>query len=91
MAQILYANGEVRNVEPRKGNTFSLEELQKIVGGFIELVRLNALQYMVVNDEGLIRNLPYNALATEAFNLAFQPKKGLVVGDVLICDVNQIE
>ena len=36
----------------------SLEQLQKEVGGYIELVRLDAKTDAVVNDEGLLTGLP---------------------------------
>ena len=60
MAQILYASGDVKNVEPQNGTDFQLDELKKIVGGYIEIVYLSDKQIMVVNEEGKIRGLPRN-------------------------------
>ena len=45
----------------------TLEELQSAVEGYIEYVRLprgNGHQQMVVNEEGLIHGLPFNAEAS---------------------------
>ncbi len=41
-----------------------LEVYQKFVDGCIEVVRINERLVMVVNDEGLIRELPENIIAT---------------------------
>ena len=49
MAQIIKATGEQIEVEPRNGTDFQLDELQKIVGGFIEVVWLRGDKLMVVN------------------------------------------
>lgn len=41
-----------------------LKVYHKFVDGFIEVVRINERLVMVVNDEGLIRELPENIIAT---------------------------
>lgn len=41
-----------------------LEVYQKFVDGHIECVRINERLVMVVNDEGLLRELPENRIAT---------------------------
>lgn len=41
-----------------------LEVYQKFVDGYIEIVRINERLVMVVNDEGLIRELPENIIAS---------------------------
>lgn len=91
MAQILYASGDVKNVEPQNGTDFQLNELKKIVGGYIEIVYLSDKQIMVVNEEGKLIGLPFNILATEAYRMATQPNNETIVGDVLICDVGQVK
>ena len=44
-------------------------------------------QVMVINEEGKLLNLPYNAVATEAFRMAFQPTDDFIVGDALLCEI----
>ena len=46
----------------------TLEEAQKIVGGYVEMVRspTNPDIQILVNEEGLLRGLPFNESATEA-------------------------
>ena len=81
---------EIQDVYPKNGSDFELEELKEFVGGYIEIVQLNDKQLIVVNEEGKLKNLPHNPIATEAFYLA----KGwhdTIVGNALICDVKQIK
>jgi hypothetical protein len=45
------------------GDTFSLAEMQKLVDGHIELVRMDRV-LMVVNEEGMLLGLPINYKAS---------------------------
>lgn len=76
-----------------KGKTFSLEELQKFVGGYIEIVHVaDGKLCMVVNEEGKINHLPMNPVATRLFSvLAPAPINDFIVGNVLICGSDEIE
>lgn len=40
MAQILYASGDVKNVEPQNGTDFQLDELKKSSAGTLKLFTL---------------------------------------------------
>ena len=60
MARHIKSNDVVTEVTPQNGKSFSLQELQGFVGGYIELVRLPGKQFMVVNEEGLLKDLPSN-------------------------------
>ena len=62
---------------PPKGG-FKLKEMQEIVGGYIEIVSLDGGMIMVVNEEGLLKRLPPNVIASE---LAGR----VIVGSVLVC------
>lgn len=69
MAYIINTDGTRTEVKPQNGTHFELEEMQNIVGGYIDIITFNE-KCFVANDEGLIMNLPYNAEATtEAINL----------------------
>lgn len=69
--------------ESRKG-ICDLDDLQKLVGGYIEIVRptpiLNQQLFMVVNEEGLLRGLPYNSRASAFGDEIYS----FFVGDVVI-------
>lgn len=85
MATIYRANGAALRYEPRAGNEgFTLAELQGIVGGYIEMVRLWDGRVMVVNEEGLLRGLPFNRDATTLYHLG-RVTTDPIVGDVLVC------
>ena len=72
-----------------KSSHVTLEEMQKYVGGYIELIYLNDGMVLVVNEEGLILNLPYNERAT---NTALaEGKEHHIVGDVLLIGTNFIK
>ena len=70
------------NVEVvERDKPFKLEELQKLVGGLIEVVphaieNMGLKKLMVVNEEGLILDLPYNE---QASNLLGYGIKGTAV------------
>ncbi|MCF7930468.1 MAG: DUF3846 domain-containing protein [Acholeplasmataceae bacterium] len=58
---------------------FSLEELQSYVEGYIETYPFQNKHYVVlVNEEGLLKNLEFNHLAKQIFGI-------WAVGNVLIC------
>ena len=83
MAYIIKTNGEKTDVTPDNGTDFQLEEMQEIVGGYIEIVRLDEKQIMVVNEEGVIYNLPHNKKASKLCGIP-------IVGDVLVCESEQV-
>lgn len=90
MALIIKANGEFEKTEPINGVTFSLKELQKIVGGQIEVDYLPNLGYTVVHEEGKLIGLPLNKTATGIYHTV-TGASDYIVGDVLICHPSQIE
>jgi hypothetical protein len=84
IGKLIKANGELTEVSPANGKKFGLDELQKFVGGYIEILSLGAL-VMVVNEEGKLNGLPVNLNATDIWG------KDVIVGDVLICSPNLIK
>ena len=88
MAKWIKADGNVVDVSPKNaGKCFTLEELKSFVGGWIECIHVSLKQVMVINEEGKLMNLPYNAVAAEAFRMAFQPTDDFIVGDALLCEI----
>jgi uncharacterized protein DUF3846 len=65
----------VEEVRPTNGKKFSLAELQKLVGGYIEYVP-GSRPIAYCKEEGRLTNLPPNALASLKFNQ-------VLVGDVI--------
>ena len=65
---------------PTNGNDYTLEELQGMVEGPIELVAVpnKPAMVLIVNEEGLLKELPMNPMAT---GIAGR----LIVGNALYC------
>ena len=72
MAKLIKADGEVIENYPCS----TLVQMQKAVDGFIEAV-YSKENVALVNEEGLLRSLPYNEKASQIMNHS-------VVGDVLL-------
>lgn len=91
MAVIYKAHGEViNNFEPKNGTDFSLSELNAIVCGHIEIISILGGKYMVINEEGKLKNLAINWPATKIFQDSYG-KHDVIVGDALVCDIGQIK
>lgn len=89
--QIIKTDGTTINYSPKAGAHYELEELQEIVGGFIEIISLHDGRMMVINEEGKLNGLPYNDLATDiAHDANAIYDDDFVVGDILICKEGDI-
>lgn len=81
---IYRADGTTEVIRPAKGQTLSLAELQRAVGGFIERVRMaegNGHAIMLVNEEGKLKESPYNAQASALLHPMYEDR---VVGDAIV-------
>lgn len=85
MGQLIKATGAIATVKPAKGDKFSLDELHDYVGGYIEALRLNDGRWMVINEEGRLKDLQFNSLASHLYQYDY------IVGDVVICDEGEID
>lgn len=96
-AKIIYPNNTFVETNPKNSKFFTLEELQKIVGGYIEIIRPPSKNgaILVINEEGKLNNLPVNKLASEMWqeNCSKGSERALdyVVGNVLLCHESQLE
>lgn len=71
-----------------KGKKPSLEEMQQAVGGYIEMIPTNDGCIMILNEDGKMKGLPLNSVATSMVTL-FQGD--FIVGDVLIGEPSLLE
>lgn len=85
MAQLFKTTGEVIEITPQNGKKFSLEEAQKLVGGYVELVPLKHRKQLICNEEGIILGMPYNAKATEVLRENYGPHAQHLYGDIILC------
>lgn len=91
MAQIIKTTGEVIEVAPKNGTDFSLEELKTIVDGWIEIVNLRDGRLLCLDEEGKLKGKERNHAATGIYHQALPLCcKDFIVGDVLLCDEDQI-
>ena len=78
---VIDPDGEITEYQRRRNNPPPLQELQKIVGGYIEKVWGNkdntAIAYC--NEEGKIHKLPPNEKATQAIRMEHDTLVGNVV------------
>lgn len=89
MGKIYKTDDTITTVEPKNGTDYSLEELQEIVGGHIEILSLNDEEIMVLNEEGKILGLDLNDNATAIISEAGY-WDDFIVGDVLVCKNDEV-
>lgn len=89
-AKIVYPDKDSEDYTPKNGTTFELEEMQEIVGGYIEIIRLNDGRIIVVNEDGLNLNLPVNIEATNILRRDHSTTQ-YIVGNSIVCDSDMIE
>ena len=88
MAKLYKTNGTIENIEPANGKDFSLEELQEIVGGYIQVVPVFGNKCIVVDEEGRMKDYKHNETASQ---LVFGQVIGDIVGDMLLCNQTEIK
>lgn len=84
-------NKVIEAPEPeREGKYYTLEQMQEIVGGYIEMISLPDGRHMILNEEGKLTSLPVNLIAT---TLAEGVLGGMdyIAGDVLVCEDGRID
>lgn len=78
-------DGSIEEISPNDGKEFELEEVQKKVEGYIEIVYLNDKQIMIVNEEGKF-DKAYNPFATAIAQLHQALWGGdYICGNVVVC------
>jgi hypothetical protein len=90
MASFLYTpepDEQITLVKP-KGSHWSLEELQKLVGGYIEIIPTIDNRYMVINELGKVMRpmLPLNKQATRAY---LYGRDDWIAGPAVIVDTKE--
>jgi hypothetical protein len=75
--------GKTIAVVPSNAKAFTLEEMQKFVGGYIQMIHLKNGDIMVINEEGKLNAFRVNDKATEFFQKDFG-EIDVIVGNVLI-------
>ena len=85
---ILYSTDGTQKTINFAGKFAPLKELQKLVGGYIELIYLKDNMILVVNEDGLGYNLPSNKNATK---IVVSQNKGYgIVGNAFLINSKYI-
>ena len=67
----------------------TLEELQKLVGGYIEILYSPDGKQIVINEEGKMQGLPINYEATKIW-LGTKHWHDVIVGDAVVLEGNMM-
>jgi hypothetical protein len=90
MAKLFTTDGIEITVVPENGKSFSLKEMQMVVGGTIDILPTPGKEEIVINDEGKLIGLKENVAASRwwqhQYPIAEYPinNDGLIVGNCLI-------
>ena len=89
-AKIIYTDKEAEDYTPKNGKTFELTEMQEIVGGYIEPIRLNDGRMIIVDEDGKSKNKAVNIPATNILRRDHFTTD-YIVGTAIVCDADMIE
>ena len=89
-AKIIYTDKEAEDYTPKNGKTFELDELQGIVGGWIEIIRLKDGCIIVIDEDGKSKDKAVNIPATNILRRDHYTTD-YIVGTAIVCDADMIE
>ena len=89
-AKIIYTDKEDEDYTPNNGKTFELDELQGIVGGYVEPIRLNDGRMIIVDEEGKSKDKAVNIPATNILRRDHYTTD-YIVGTAIVCDADMID
>lgn len=88
---VLKQDGDAAEATPKNGKDFRLDELQRIVDGYIEVIQLTPKVIMVINENGKFF-CQENAHATVIAKVlgAIAPND-YICGDALLCGAEMVK
>ena len=89
-AKIIYTDKEAEDYTPKNGKTFELTEMQEIVGGYIEPIRLNDGRMIIVDEDGKSKDKAVNIPATNILRRDHYTTD-YIVGTAIVCDADMVE
>ena len=89
-AKIIYTDKEDEDYTPKNGKTFGLTEMQEIVGGYVEPIRLNDGRMIIVDEDGKSKDKAVNIPATNILRRDHYTTD-YIVGTAIVCDADMIE
>lgn len=92
MATLYKPDGITTQITPGNGKTFTLEELQEIVRGYIQLIAMFNRRCAIVDEDGRMKQLPVNLSGTRAVaGRTLHNVSCSLVGNVLVCEEGEVE
>ena len=89
-AKIIYTDKEAEDYTPKNGKTFALTEMQEIIGGYVEPIRLNDGRMILVDEEGKSKSKAVNIPATNILRRDHYTTD-YIVGTAIVCDADMVE
>ena len=89
-AKIIYTDKEAEDYTPKNGKTFALTEMQEIIGGYVEPIRLNDGRMIIVDEDGKSKDKAVNMPATNILRRDHYTTD-YIVGTAIVCDADMIE
>ena len=89
-AKIIYTDKEDEDYTPKNGKTFALTEMQEIIGGYVEPIRLNDGRMIIADLEGKSKNKAVNIPATNILRRDHFTTD-YIVGTAIVCDADMVE
>ena len=85
MATLIPPTGKETEVHPANGESFTLEEMQGFVGGYVQVITLPDGRCLLMDEEGKMKGQSYNMSATLYGRKAGMMPSDEVVGTALLC------
>lgn len=89
-AKIIYTDKEAEDYTPKNGKSFALTEMQEIIGGYIEPIRLNDGRMIIVDEDGKSKDKAVNIPATNILRRDHYTTD-YIVGTAIVCDADMID
>lgn len=89
-AKIIYTDKEAEDYTPKNGKAFALTEMQEIIGGYIEPIRLNDGRMIIVDEDGKSKDKAVNIPATNILRRDHFTTD-YIVGTAIVCDADMLE
>ena len=89
-AKIIYTDKEDEDYTPNNGKTFELDELQGIVDGNFEIVRLRDGRIIIVDEDGKLKDKAVNIPATNIMRRDHYTTD-YIVGTAIVCDSDMVD
>ena len=89
-AKIIYTDKEAEDYTPKNGKTFGLTEMQEIIGGYVEPIRLNDGRMIIVDEDGKSKDKAVNIPATNILRRDHFTTD-YIVGTAIVCDADMID